>query len=407
MTDLLIIGAGLTGLYSAAFAASEGASVTLVTKGRGGLAMSHGCIDIWARPSPARSIRRLRKSHPYQLTGIETLQEALAFLTSITMAANLPYEGKLTRNFALPTATGTLRATAFAPPSLARGTLKPSDSVAIAGFHELRDFYPSYTAQNLQRQGIDVQGVLMLPLIDVPLARDIYATDIARRFDSSSWREAVARAWKPRLTGIRRLGLPAVLGLEDHQNVYESLQEGLGLELFEIPTLPPCVPGIRLENLLRNNTMKSGVRFIEGSSAIGRIDAKSGGNRVDGVVLQTAGGPRIQSAEKVLLATGGFLNGGLVGRKNGHVHESVFDLPVSYTEGRMHWTTASPLESQPYELFGIKVDDHMRPLGVDGPPFENLFAAGGLLSGAYRTREGSRQGIDLATAHRAVEVALQ
>jgi glycerol-3-phosphate dehydrogenase subunit B len=346
-------------------------------------------------------------SHPYQLAGIEALQDALAFLTSITLADNLHYEGRLTRNFALPTAAGMLRATAFAPRSLTRGTLKPSDSVAIAGFQELRDFYPSYAAQNLQHQGIDVQDVLMLPLIEIPLSRDIYATDIARRFDNSAWREAVARTWKPRLTGIRRLGLPAVLGLEDHHVVYETLQEGLGIELFEIPTLPPCVPGIRLENILRNNVMKSGVKFIEGSTVIGRIDAKARGKRVDGVVLHSTGGPRIYSAEKVLLATGGFMNGGLVGRQNGHVHESVFDLPVSFIEDRINWTAASPMESQPYELFGIRVDDHMRPLGVDGPLFENLFAAGGLLSGADRTREGSRQGIDLATAHRAVEVALQ
>jgi glycerol-3-phosphate dehydrogenase subunit B len=49
----------------------------------------------------------------------------------------------------------------------------------------------------------------------------------------------------------------------------------------------------------------------------------------------------------------------------------------------------------------------MRPLGADGAPLlQNLFAAGGLLAGARRAEEGSRQGIGLATAWRAVESAL-
>jgi glycerol-3-phosphate dehydrogenase subunit B len=49
----------------------------------------------------------------------------------------------------------------------------------------------------------------------------------------------------------------------------------------------------------------------------------------------------------------------------------------------------------------------MQPLNVDGKPiFDNLFAAGGLLAGADRGMEGSRQGIDLATAYRAIEAAL-
>jgi glycerol-3-phosphate dehydrogenase subunit B len=279
--------------------------------------------------------------------------------------------------------------------------------VAIAGFQELRDFYPFYTAQNLQHHGINVQDVLTLPLIDIPSARDVYATDIAWRFDTPSWRETLARTWKPRLTGIHRLGLPAVLGLDDHKNAYESLQEVLGMELFEIPTLPPSVPGLRFESLLRKYARKKGVSFIEGSTAIGRIDAKSNGRFVDGVVLQTTGGPRALSAESVLLATGGFLNGGLVGNQNGHIQESVFDLPVSYVEERKNWTALTPLESQPYEKYGVRVDDHMRPVGMDGPLFENLFAAGGILAGADRTLEGSRQGIDLSTAYRAVEVALQ
>jgi glycerol-3-phosphate dehydrogenase subunit B len=123
--------------------------------------------------------------------------------------------------------------------------------------------------------------------------------------------------------------------------------------------------------------------------------------------LQTAGGPRLYAADVVLLATGGVLHGGLIHRQDGHVQESVFDLPVHYETGRVHWTSHSPIQIQPFSHFGLHVDDCMQPLGTDGCVlFENLFAAGGLIAGADRAIEGSRQGIDLATAFRAVEVAL-
>jgi glycerol-3-phosphate dehydrogenase subunit B len=109
----------------------------------------------------------------------------------------------------------------------------------------------------------------------------------------------------------------------------------------------------------------------------------------------------------VILATGGVLHGGLLARQDGRVQESVFDLPLTFSAERAGWATATPLGPQPYELFGLDVGTDMRPLGGDGEPmFENLFAAGGILAGADRTAEGSRQGIGLATGLRAVEAAL-
>jgi glycerol-3-phosphate dehydrogenase subunit B len=75
--------------------------------------------------------------------------------------------------------------------------------------------------------------------------------------------------------------------------------------------------------------------------------------------------------------------------------------------GRERRTGASPLARQLYAVSGVNVDRWMRPLGPDGTvAFDNLYAAGGLLAGADRAYEGSRQGIGLATAFRAVESAL-
>jgi glycerol-3-phosphate dehydrogenase subunit B len=101
------------------------------------------------------------------------------------------------------------------------------------------------------------------------------------------------------------------------------------------------------------------------------------------------------------------MHGGLIFQQNGRVRESVLDLPVIYDEGRKHWTASSPTETQPYANYGLRVNEQLQPLGADGLPiYKNLFCAGGLIAGADRSDEGSRQGIDIATAYRAIEAAL-
>ncbi len=404
MTDLIVVGAGLTGLYAAALAARRGAKVILITFGRGGLEFSHGCIDVAGSVSV---FRRPRKAHPYARAGRPALEAALETFRQIAFEGGLPYVGNLSEVLRLPTALGSLRATCMAPLSMTAGEASQGGDIAIAGLEPFRDFFAGLVADGLRSAGLAATHVPELPVLEAPQRRDAYAIDLARLFDDPQERQQLARAWKPRLTGVQRLGLPAVIGFEDSAKAHKDLEERLGVRLFEIPTLPPSVPGIRLERLLRRDALARGANLIEGSMAIGRVDGRSGGRRVSGVVAQTVGGPRLYEAGAVLLATGGILHGGLVTRQDGRVQESVFDLPVVADLDRTRWTAASPLEDQPYAGFGLAVGDDMKPTGPDGAPiFENLYAAGGILAGCDRGSEGSRQGIDLATAYRAVEAAL-
>ncbi len=407
MTDVLVIGAGLSGLFASYLAARRGASVTNLAHGRGGLELSHGCIDISIRTPPLSAVERAPTGHPYSLVGPEGLRRALEKLNELLADQSLPYHGELACNLILPTAGGALHSTALAPASLAAGDLSDTTPYTLGGLVGFRDFYPSLASRALRRPSQPEVSVVNLPLVDLPLARDMYATDLGRLFDRPAWREAISRAWKPRLSGVKRLGLPAVLGIHHHVEVMDELQDRLGLELFEIPTLPPSLPGLRLEFALRRACQAVGVAFIDGTPAIGRVDGRTGGRRVSGAVAMTAGGPRAYSSDIVILATGGILHGGLVAQPTGRLQESVFDLPVRHISGRDTWTAASPFAPQPYEAFGLRVDDRFRPVGADGRPlFENLYAIGGILAGAHPTLEGSRQGIDIGTAWSALEAAL-
>lgn len=408
MTQLLIVGQGLAGLFAASMAAEKGAQVTLVAHGRGGLGLSHGCIEVWGQSSPASMVRSLPASHPYTLTGLGNLHSAIEAFAGLVRKELLSYVGNLTRNLQLPTPLGCARYAALAPSSQAKGDLSDQGpALCIIGLQGFRDFHAGLLTSNLRRLGAPVDEVLVLPLIGAPSGRDAYAPDLARLFDQPPWRREVARGWKPRLTKSKRIGLPAVLGMENHGEVVADLENHLGVPIFEIPTLPPSVPGLRLERALRHACLRAGVNVVEGARVTGVVDGRSGGRLVSGVVAQTAGGPREITADAVLLASGGILHGGLIAMQDGRILESVFDLPVMHDDARGQWTAQTPWEPQPYATFGVSVNETMQPIGKDGRPlFDNLFAAGGLLAGADRTLEGSRQGIDLATAFAAVGVIL-
>lgn len=407
MTDLLIVGEGLSGLFAAVLAAQHGARTTLVAQGRGSLSLSHGCIDIWAGGALPEVSRHLPAGHPYRIAGWNDLERALAAFLVVVARGGLVFRGNATTNLRLPTSLGGTHITNLAPDSLARGNLTSSTTFTVASIEGFRDFSALLLGGNLARSNGLAPAITSLPLIGDAPRRDLYAHELAARFDDADWRSELARAWKPRLGGVQLLGLPAVLGIRRHDEVVTSLEEKLDLRLFEIPTLPPSLPGLRLESLLRRTALAAGVRLIEGPRAVGLVDGRSGGRRVGGVVAHAAGGPRRLEANAVILATGGVLNGGWIARQNGRVVESVFDLPILHVESRSAWTSASPLEPQPYAAFGLQVDSMMRPVSAEGTPyFENLFAAGGILGGCDRSVEGSRQGIDLLTAFRAVESAL-
>jgi glycerol-3-phosphate dehydrogenase subunit B len=408
VTDLLIVGEGLCGLFAAILASEHGVRTTLVAQGRGGLSSSHGCVDVWKGGLSTERKPELPADHPYRLAGWSNIERALRAFLVITSRAAITYRGSVEKSLMLPTAIGGLHSTCLAPESLARGDISERTTTFSVGTIEgFRDFSGRLVRDNLARSGESAPDIIPLPIIgDIP-RRDLYAHDLAARFDDAEWRGELARAWKPRLGGVRLLGVPAVLGLLKPAEVLASLEERLNVRIFEIPTLPPSVPGLRLERLLRRTALAAGVQIIEGSRSIGVVDGRSAGRQVAGVVVQSAGGPRTFSAGAVLLATGGVLHGGLVARQSGRIVESVFDLPVRSPASRADWTTDKPLGAQPYASFGVRVDSEMRPVSDEGDPYySNLYAAGGLLAGSDRTAEGSRQGIGLLTAYRAVEAAL-
>ena len=151
--------------------------------------------------------------------------------------------GDLDRNYLLPTAVGALRPSAVVPETMANGDSVELERVCVVGTRKLRDFHAPLCAANLSRAGIPARSVEA----DLDTDRaDENSLLLARRFDDPSWRAAFAGRLALKLQADERIGLPAVLGIRDPHGAWSDLEHRLGRSVFEIPTLPPSVPGMRL-----------------------------------------------------------------------------------------------------------------------------------------------------------------
>jgi glycerol-3-phosphate dehydrogenase subunit B len=405
--DVVVIGAGTAGLVAGARLAEGGARVCVLAKGVGSTHLAPGTVDVLGYvpervEDPGRALAELagaRPDHPYALLGAEAVADALTWFAARVAEGPLPryrYVGGLERNHLLPTAVGALRPSALIPETMAAGDLSSLERVCIVGTRVLRDFHAALCAANLERAGVAARSVEAR--IEVERA-DQNALGLARRFDDPTWRAAFAAQLAPLLGAQERVGLPAMLGLRDPHGAWTDLQERLGRPVFEIPTLPPSVPGMRMFEVLRATLRRAGGRLVLGSEAVG---ADRAGGRVAAVRAHAAGRDVRYAASWFVLATGGFASGGIGLDSSWATRESVLGLPLRGVPGSGEPRFVSTyLAEQPMSRAGVAVDAELRAEGAD-----NVLVAGAALPGAVPWREGSGEGIAMTSGYRAASVIL-
>ena len=85
MRDVVVIGAGLSGLSAAVRLLKAGREVDLITKGIGGIQLGQGTIDLYGYDpervnNPLEAIEKLPESHPYRKLGSQTVADAANWL---------------------------------------------------------------------------------------------------------------------------------------------------------------------------------------------------------------------------------------------------------------------------------------------------------------------------------------
>lgn len=403
--DLLVIGGGLSGMAAALAAAEAGLRVRMIAKGMGSLHWSAASFDLLGyRPGeeapvhwPLNDINRLVDDHPLQRAGADACEQLAARFQRVTETFGLPYLGrKGGENMLLPSAVGALRPALLAPAAQAAGDLREPGPLLIVGFRGLRDFYPQLIVENLQQQGFTARCE-WLPLSLISDRADRNAPQLATVLDQEAvWRQ-LGQAVRGLVRPGERVGLPALLGNEQHLSVWQGISQLAGAPVFEIPLLPPSVPGIRLTTALRRRLAALGVRMEVGMEAIGFGTEE---DRIVWVESATSARPLKHRANAYLLATGGVLGGGFSSDPTGHFWETVFDLPLTVAQDRAHWFRPAFFDPRGQPLFagGVAVDAQWQPVNAAGVRvFANLWAAGGLLHGADTIAERSLEGVGWVT----------
>lgn len=410
MRDVIVIGSGLSGLMGALALAEAGKRPLVLAKGQGATHWTAGTIDLWGRPGD-RSLRDVldglvtqSPDHPFALAGIAGIEEALARFRAVTESARYPYVGGLERNVLLPTALGALRPTALLPATMAGGDMRLGGELLIAGFRELRDFFPTLAAENLASQGHQARGVYLQLPVSTPRRLDFSTRAFAELFDQPAFREEIGRQLRAARGSATRIGMPAVLGLRDPLKVVQDLQRLSGAQVFEIPTLPPSVPGMRLFEIFRSAIVRAGGRFQLGSWV---LHGAGEGGRLTAIYSEAAAREQEHRAGAFLLATGGVAGGGVRTDHTGAIWETALGLPLRAPTGRSEWFAPRFLDEHGHPVFrtGIAVDRQMRPLGIDGQVvFQNVVVAGAALAGADPVRERCHSGMSIVTGWHAGKV---
>jgi len=412
-TDALVIGAGTAGLAAATRLAQGGLRVLVVATGEGCLPLASGTVDVLGYAphrvtSPLEALPGFldaNPEHPYRLAGAAGLERSVAWFLEV--AEPLGYGGGLDRNRWVPTVLGGLRPTALLPGSMSAADLGGGGEVVIAGIRGFRDFHPALLAENLCQVASATAKPIRARATELDWAGsagDLVPFRLARRLENEETRRGLAAQLRERAGGAAAVGMPAILGREKAAEVHADLERRIGVPVFEIPGLPPSLPGLRLFDCLRRALRGAGGRLILGSSAISASKKK---DTVTAVTITQASRPVEVSAGFYVLATGGFATGGIVREPDGELREPVFGLPVHGLAPGQAAFGDEYLAEHPLDRVGLRTDADGRPLDASGAAYaDNLYAAGAALAGALPWREKSGEGVSLATAWHAAEAIL-
>ena len=367
--DTLIIGGGLAGLTAGISLQEAGQKVAIVSAGQNAMHFFSGNFED-AGPVRERAA---------------ALLAAAGVRTSGTEGIQLMPMGKFQ-----PVSLTLEDVTVFQDEHIA-------DKALIVNFTGFHDFYVSFIAEALEKAGTACR-IRFVRLPEMEHLRtspsEMRSVNIARLMDN---------LWEKVVTAIRELQgdedlilLPQVFGLKD-ASVLDKIRTALPARVAFIGTMPPSVPGIRTQMLLKRRFEVLGGTFLMGDEVTSAAVHEGVVSSITTRNLDTA---RL-FADQFILASGGYFSKGLVTTPT-QVYEPLFGLDIDYPAERKDWYDPDFFAAQPYMDFGVRTDEALR--GVkDGQPLKNLFCIGSVLGGTRKADFGTAAGLAIRTAFAAVD----
>lgn len=410
-TELAVIGSGIAGFAASIFALNK--NITTAQVGNtGAVAYTTGYLDLLGKlegdkvpvDNPWDAVATLKSScpdHPLSDISPGDTREAFTQFTAFLGECGIAYSSPGETNITALSPAGTLKKTLCVPSTMAAGpeAFAAKAPCVIVDFKGLKGFSGRQVVANLRPQWPTLRAArITFPEMD---SGEIYPEVMARALEVEKTRERLAKEIKAVAGDAEIIGLPAVLGMHSPDFVRAELERLTGLTIFEIPTMPPSVPGIRLREMFEQVFPEKGITLIPQQ----KVTSLSFSDDSATLSLKDNYGPITIEAKAVILATGRFLSGGLEAHITG-IDEPLLHLPVTQPKKRQDWYQHLYTDSRGHAIHktGIEIDSSFRPIGEDGKAYhKRLFGAGIILAHQDWIRSRSGAGIAIATAYKAVE----
>ncbi|MGM9735006.1 MAG: anaerobic glycerol-3-phosphate dehydrogenase subunit GlpB [Candidatus Cryptobacteroides sp.] len=395
--DSIIIGGGLSGLVAGIGLQKKGMNCLVVSAGQSALHFFSGSFELYNTDKPyAEALAGLDPCHPYSKLGVGKVLSLAAEVPAFFQEAGINLSGEGIRNHFRITPMGVLKPawlTLEGYASVPSDGKMPWKKVAIANIDGFLDFHPGFLAAGLSAKGVESRVcTVSMPELDHLRTNptEMRSTNIARTLSGNLIGELASRLSEA-AEGCDAVLVPAVLGLNDPVAA-QSLKARTAVPVEYVATLPPSVPGIRTQLMLRACFQKLGGTYILGDSVIsGEFES----DRLKGIRTVNHGDTFFE-ADNFVLASGSFFSRGVMALIDG-VFEPVFGLDVDSIEARPEWYKANMFDSQPYMGFGVRTDSSLR-VSRQGGTMQNLLACGSVLSGFNGIKEGCGAGVSILTA---------
>lgn len=397
--DVVVIGTELDGWVAAARLLELGRSVCIAAPGEGSLHYAPGGLHVLGHlqgqpvTEPYAGISALHDHHPYRLAGADRMHAALSWFDNSPLGAGFTYRGGQRCNSLAVTSAG-LQLPVLSSCDHQAGVEQVQGNVmTVLNFSGHRDFPSGLLAAEFIRNGERVTAIA----VDPPGARTDSVT-IANAFDTMD----DPGAWFGDLSAVLPgdtdvLLVPAILGSKRHRDVIAAATRALDCTVLEVPTLPPCLPGIRLRNACE--------RYIHEQAGTLRRGFRVAGMDADQDRVRSVTGSTGQTIDvsAVILATGGVLMGGLEVDSHGKITEPAMGLDACQTQPLSKVGAEQAVDA--LHRAGIETDEDFRPRHSGSRPWQNLHVTGRNLAHWNPGAEISAEGVAIVSGWLAAEAA--
>lgn len=423
--DVVIIGGGLAGLTCGIALQQQGKKCVIINNGQAAIDFSSGSMDLLGRLTSGHictefcnSFDQLQQElpqHPYSLLGkAKTLEKAAEF-EQLAKSLNLELVGSTAQNHWRVTPLGGLRPTWLSPnsvPTVQGNEPFPHQKIAVLGIEGYHDFQPQLLADNLKQNPPFAHCELTTAYLHIPEldqlrdnAREFRSVNIAQLLEHKLAFKDLVKEIQQASHGAEAIFLPACFGLDD-QSFFNALQQAVGVSIFELPTLPPSLLGIRQHKQLRVRFEQLGGLMLNGDKAL-RAEFEQGSVRKIFTQLHQE---NPITADHFVLATGSYFSNGLVAEFE-QIFEPVFHCDIIGCKNfdktdRLSWTAHRFAAPQPYQSAGVAINAHCQ-VQKEGEFVPNLYAIGNVIGGFNSLELGCGSGVAVVTALSVAEEILE